>query len=179
MGFKDLFIAKEETNNLEDIDVSQYLNDPELNIGQTMDVDVNVDTGAVVSVEEIYASAGLSNLERSIFKVEEIRKVLPANLPNEAKKVSVIGMMQVSNIALEEVLVDANTRVEALKTVASQFEEETNAIVTECNAQIAQHEAEIERLKSQKLARSKDQEDQEELIAEEIKKVEAIKAFIM
>lgn len=141
--------------------------------------EVDIDTANVVTPEEIYAAAYLTDLSKSIFKVDEIKKVLPASMTEETKKQSVIGMMTVSNITVEEVVSDANARTEALLGTLQKSTNETEAIIADGEEQIKQHEAEIEALRARIEERKKTQEEQNKVINAELEKVNTIKGFIL
>lgn len=143
----------------------------------TPEVDIN--TSDVVMPDDIYAAANLTDLSKSIFKVDEIKKVLPASMTEETKKQSVIGMMQVSNITVEEVVNDANARTEALLGTLQKSTNETEEIIASGELEIKSHEAEIEALKARIEERKKIQEDQNKVINAELEKVNSIKGFIL
>lgn len=134
--------------------------------------------GTTLNAEKIYEISGLTDIEHSIFKVDEIKNVLPANLPTDAKKASVIGMMSVSNITLESVLEDAEKRKAALNTVLTKYHNETVVITEELSAKLVEHEEAINKIKTELINRAADQELQEKIINEELNRINGIVDFI-
>ncbi len=119
--FKKLFI-EDEADAL--ADVQEYLQSqglqstPEV---QVSDIEIKCDASELVSIATIYEENELVDYESSIYKVDQIRNVLPKDLPKEAKKESVLGMMQVTGLSLDIVLADAEIRKNILTTVDEKF----------------------------------------------------------
>jgi len=143
-----------------------------------LDVEVNMNVTKTVSVEEIYKDNELGDLSNSIFKVEEIKVVLPENLPTVSKKSAVIGMMGVSHLKLEDVLADAEKRTSILTAALKKFSDETCNNVIENEEKIVDLESQINELKEKNIERKKYQEDQEIVIEIENKKIQSIVDFI-
>lgn len=132
----------------------------------------------IASIEEIYEKAGISDLSNSVYKVEEIRSVLPSTLSASAKKESVLGMMQVSKITPEEVIEDASKRTAVLKGALDSFTNETIKVVETNTAEIVELENRIDALKDEINNRQLSQEQQEQLINNESVKIDSIIKFI-
>jgi hypothetical protein len=79
-----------------------------LNI-EVPNVSVNIDTKNVLAIEDIYENANLSDKEKSVYKVEEIKNSL-GSLPKDSMKAATLGMMTVVKLTAEEVQVDAANR---------------------------------------------------------------------
>lgn len=152
----------------------------ELSQNSLVSEDINVQTNIenITQPDEIYLQNNLADKSKSIFKIEEIKSVLPETLPNQAKKDSVIGMMKVSNLALEEVLNDAEQRKVILNGTLQKFTDETISMVEGCETEIKELENRINSLREKITSRKKSQEDQEEIINNEIKKIQSIVEFI-
>lgn len=179
-GFlKGLFIEEETTSGgIENIDMSHYrVTDTD----SAPETTLNVDTSELITIEQIYreSQTNLSDMQRSIFKIEEIRNVLPANLPNEAKKASVLGMMGVSGLVLEEVIYDTDMRESELVGVLEKYNSDINTNLVEFEELIASHEAAINDLKQNIVRVTKLKEDQKNIIEAELVKIKAIKDFIL
>lgn len=142
------------------------------------DINVQANTETVTQPDEIYLQNNLADKSKSIFKIEEIKSVLPETLPNQAKKESVLGMMKVSGLTLNEVLDDSNQRKAVLNGVLQKYTDETINIVESCEAEIKDLEGRINSLKEQITGRKKAQESQEEIITNEVNKVDSIVEFI-
>lgn len=176
--FQKLGIVESNEEELNEVDFATLNRDMEMLAGNTPK-EVDIDTSNLVTPEEIYISTNLTDLSKSIFKVDEIKKVLPASMTEETKKQSVIGMMQVSGITVEEVINDADARTEALLGTLESSTSETENIIAEGEHQIEIHEAAIKALKTSIEERKKLQEEQNKIINVELEKVNNIKGFIL
>lgn len=176
--FKKLFI-EDEADAL--ADVQEYLQSqglqstPEV---QVSDIEIKCDASELVSIATIYEENELVDYESSIYKVDQIRNVLPKDLPKEAKKESVLGMMQVTGLSLDIVLADAEIRKNILTTVDEKFNNETNKIIENSTNEIAELEERINTLKSIITERKKTQEQQSEILSNEFDKIDEIIKFI-
>ena len=77
MGLLDLFVEKvpNETVSYDDYPMCEE--------------DINVNTESITHenlISDIYNQSGLSDLSKSIFKIEELINSLPKEMPNETKK---------------------------------------------------------------------------------------------
>ena len=88
MGFKDLFIEHDE---------------PEKNYGGYVPEGIGIDySGDGIHtevpdsdtsnfVDDVYTSNHLDDITKSIFKIEELSSTLPAEMPNDIKRQTVLG----------------------------------------------------------------------------------------
>jgi hypothetical protein len=171
-----LFIETEERDSEEELikqtnEISSIVQ--EVNLPQA-----NINTGVVVHIEDIYNENYLNDKTKSIFKVEEIKSVLPDTLPNETKKASVLGMMSVSGLTLESVLLDAENRIGILNSALQKFTETTVEIINDSQDQINKLEEMINDLKEKITVRKKEQETQEQIINQEKEKINNTVNFI-
>lgn len=142
------------------------------------DFNVTVDTSSVLSADDVFAAAGLSDKEKSIYKVNEIKATLPTTLPKEQLKATTIAMMGVAKLTVEEVNADADKRTEALLQGLEQFTQDTKVMVTTEQEEIAELEARIEMKKQLIASRNSDQEKVEKNITTELDVIKAAKDFI-
>lgn len=174
--FKKLFI-EDDSKDLNDVE--SFLKEYSTNVETTEPVvEVNCDTSDVVQISSIYEGNGMMDFESSIFKIDEIRNVLPNDLTKEAKKESVLGMMKVTGLSLETILLDADKRKKIISVVGDTFAAETKDIIEESNAEIAELEERINNLKAIITERKKAQEQQEEILVQEINRIDEIVNFI-
>lgn len=131
-----------------------------------------------LTVSEVYDKAGISNLDKSIFKVEEFGNNLPDNLPSDVKRQSVIGILTVSGLELEGLFADAEYRINALKEVSTVTTEKSSLVIVEKEQEIADLLNKIDSLKQGVFDRKKSQEIQDELIDKELVKISQILKFI-
>lgn len=175
--FSNLFFQNEED------DVNDVLAEFKSLHGTTIDdntetVDVTVDTSDVVDINTIYTDNNIDNFERSIFKIEQLKSVFPQNMTKEAKKESVLGVLNVTGLPIEEIINDAENRKLILSSVGNSFKEKTESILNESYSEIQQLETRIEELRGIISNREKCQEDQDRLIETEINKIDDIVNFI-
>lgn len=147
MGFKDLFIEKEETEE-EEIDlgtlaagVGEYSAEPEVEVAE-----VNEDSTDIIA--ETYEKNNLTDLGNSIFKVEELSNTLPKEMVTETKRATVASIMQTVGLSVEAAVDDASTRSfilgETLGNLSKKLSEENSeaeAKIEELKKAIAENEA--------------------------------------
>lgn len=135
----------------------------------------------VLNPSDIYAQndMAIESTAKNIFKIAELRDALPANLPTESKKQTVINMMPISGLTIEEVLDDAETRQAILQQTLESNNAYCNSSITESKNQIAQFEAQIEALKVDIQSKEKLIEDNTKVINAEYNKIQSIKDFII
>jgi len=131
-----------------------------------------------LTVLEAYDKVGLSNLDKSIFKVDDFGKHLPDNLPLETKRQSVIGILTASGLELGDLLEDAELRIQTLKGVLVATTDNTNEIITEKESEINDLLFKVDTLKQEIIDRNVAQERQDELVDEELTKINQILKFI-
>lgn len=181
---KDALIEQE--NPQETFDVSEYADLlKQANINKTAPVSYvedNIEISSdVLNPSDIYDNNNMATdiITKNIFKVAELRDALPSNLPTESKKQTVINMMPISGLNIEEVLNDAEIR----QSLLTQALESNNAMckdaIMAAKDQISQREAQIEALKIDIQNKEKLIEDNNKVIGEEIAKIESIKQFIL
>lgn len=161
-----------ESNIEEEIQSMEYEEIENLNIE-------NSQLEGLSSVEDIYTIANMADKSKSIYKVEEIRNILPNTLSNAAKKESVLGMLQVSNITIEDVQEDANLRKNALNTIKDKFTQESISMIENSTIEINELESRVNELKEAIDGRRLLQEKQEELIDNETAKIDSILNFMI
>lgn len=164
----------EEENTYEELS-SLSLNDYDY-AEEIQGVDIKVTN--VSTIEKIYDVGNMSDLSKSVYKIEEIKSVLPNTLPTAAKKESVLGMMQVSGITVEEVIEDANNRSEVLNSVLLNFTNQTVELIEESSNEIKELEDRINELKEGINSRKLEQEQQEKIIKDEFEKINTVIEFI-
>lgn len=131
-----------------------------------------------LTVSEVYEKAGLSNMDRSIFKAEEFGKFIPDNLPSDVKRQSLVGILSTSGLQLDELLEDAEKRIQALKDTAIITSQKSDQDIMEKDAEITNLLNTVDSLKQGILDRKSAQEQQNNFIDEEIEKIERILKFV-
>lgn len=133
----------------------------------------------MMSIDDIYRSSRLTaEAKRSIFIADVFLKTLPENLPVDIKRSSLLSILNVSSINIEELLTDAFQRIDALNTVLENTVNTTDEITKKNEQSIKELEDRIEELKHISEMRRKFQEDQNTLIEYEIQRIINIVDFI-
>ena len=129
-------------------------------------------------ISDVYAQNGLSDLSRSIFKVDELISSLPKEMATDTKRASVLSILGSFGLTSDEVIEDGVKRYDVLKGAK-------NLIDTECVNAIANKEDEIENLKKSieelMIEISQEQEklkSSDESIMAEIAKIETLVKFV-
>ena len=141
-------------------------------------VAAEMDNSDLISIDDIYAENGLSNKDKSIYKVNEIKTALP-DMPTDSKKASVIGMLTVSKIEISEIEDDAKERTDVIIAALNNFTSETQRIVDAAEEQINEKLKEIEDLKNRISNRKQLQEMQSKLCENELDLIASTVKFIV
>lgn len=133
----------------------------------------------MLSIEDIYRNARLSgDTKRSIFIADIFLKTLPENLPVDIKRTSLLNILGVSSISIEELLTDAFQRIDSLNTVLENTVNTTEDIINKNEMSIKELENRIEELRNINEIRRKFQDDQNTTIEYEIQRIINIVDFI-
>jgi glutamine synthetase type III len=176
-NIKKLFVTGEDDqiSDLDKLSIEFGLNNID-----TVEESIQVvsDIKNITTPEQIYITNNLSDLSNSIFRIEDMKKVLPKDLPEKAKRDSVLGIMGISNLTTESIISDANNRIAVLNKTLENFSNETISIIEDSENQISQLEEQINSLKESIINRKKSQEEQEKVIEQEKNKIQSISEFI-
>ena len=147
MGIKDLFIERDDDQE-EEIDLaalSAGLDNLALDSEEESEVEVTTNI-----VTDTYEQCGLSDLTKSIFKVEELSATLPKEMQDSVKRDTVTSIMTSFGLTVDTVVEDAETRTRelnaALNTATAKWTEENDSLKEEIEslkAQIAEREKAI------------------------------------
>ncbi|MDR1100912.1 MAG: hypothetical protein LBL34_00915 [Clostridiales bacterium] len=131
------------------------------------------------SIGDLYKAYGktLSGTD-TIFVVDAFSKSLPDTLSINLKRQSVLNIMKVSNINVEELVADGLSRIDNINNFLTAFKEKTEQVVNSKEAQISQLEQQISVLKREVKERTRLQEKQEAAIDFEIHKIRAALDFV-
>ncbi len=139
MKFKNLFIEEvPDSSPSYDIDYNNY--DEE-----TPDVNTE-DVSQENLIQDIYEKNDLADTSKSIFKIEELINSLPKEMPNETKKTTVLQMLSIFGLTVDEVLSDGDTRYKVINSALNAIAAENNNVINENNANIEQKKLEIQAL---------------------------------
>ena len=129
-------------------------------------------------INSTYSDNDMSDLTRSIFTVEKFLNTLPKELPNDIKKTTVIGILQASNITVNEVCTDASNRINILESVKAKITDENGQQVSECSEKIEQLKAEIDALNNEIYTANNETAHASDLIMKEIDRISTLEKFI-
>ena len=133
----------------------------------------------MLTIDEIYRNAQLdSEVKKTIFMTDVYLKAIPENLPLDIKRETVLNIMKVSNIGLDDLLSDAYKRIDSLNTVLEETVATTQEVFDRNDATIRELEKRIEDLKDVNKNRKKFQEDQNTMIEYEIQKIINLVEFV-
>lgn len=146
MSLKDLFIERVEDDEEESFsyasDSNYHEDDMKVNVPETTQDDLSN------YVQELYASNNLSNFDKSIFKVEELKNSLPSEMPTSTKLQTVLNIMKTVGIAQEEVIEDAHNRNQVLTSAEESIRDDIGNQIADATAQIEDLKLKIEALQS-------------------------------
>ena len=151
---KDFFIKEVEPERPEITDYD-YPDDEDI-----QEESIEVDTSGVTEnnlIGDIYESNGLTNLSKTVFKVEELINSLPKEMPDTTKRDSVLQILNSFGISVDEIESDANNRISIIKA-------SVNKIVSDCNYAIDSNSEAIEQKKVEIQNLEKDNSDLSSII---------------
>ena len=169
MGFLDLFVEKvpEETMVYDDYPLYED--------------DINASTDNVTQenlITDIYNQNGLSDLTKSIFKVEELINSLPKEMPNETKKTTVLSMLSIFGLTVDEVITDGHERCAMVASALSSIINDNNNVITSNSELIEQKKLEIQDLEKDNAERILVIKNTEDKVETELKRVENLIKFV-
>lgn len=142
MGLKNLLFEEVEqtTPEYSELENSEY---------STEDIEANVpytDNGIESIVQESYANNNLSDLTRSIFKVEDVINTLPKEMPSATIKTTVNSTLGVFGLSQEELIADGENRINILESVYEQVKTQLNEDIQTMESNIEQYKLQIANL---------------------------------
>lgn len=150
-----------------------YVDEPVVDFDTT-----GLDLTSVVSTTDIYEKEGIADLTKSIFKVEEIKAVVPPELSTDIKRKTVLGMLSVSGLDIVSLTTDAELRVATLKEAQEMFDNNALTSIATDEAEIARLEGQIDALKQKINTTKKTQEAQNAGINTELNRIGEILKFV-
>ncbi|OQX10460.1 MAG: hypothetical protein BWK76_20635 [Desulfobulbaceae bacterium A2] len=117
-----------------------------------------------LSIGNIYEKFNLeAEPTRNVFLVEKFLKALPANLPADIRRQTIVDLMHASQLNLTKLIQDGNTRIDILQQFARDFSLRADEIIAaqqrqirKLNDMIAQHNRTIEEHQRMKEAQNAD-----------------------
>ncbi|MDF2520250.1 MAG: hypothetical protein K0R84_878 [Clostridia bacterium] len=140
---------------------------------------VEKNTVEKLPIKDVYRKSGLEAKEtNTVYLIESFLKALPANLPSDVKRQSIINLISASHIDIILLLKDGNRRLEVLNKYFEDFSNNVSELISsnekqirKLNERIAYHNRIIEEKKKMK-------EDLKSEIEYEVQKISGIIEFI-
>ena len=143
------------------------------------DIDVNTENVTQENlISDIYNQNDLSDLSKSIFKIEELINSLPKEMPNETKKTTVLSMLSIFGLTVDEVIEDGNDRLSIIQVALDSITDENNTVIDNNNASIEEKKLEIQDLEKDNSDRCLVIKNAEDKIESEVKRIEGLIKFI-
>lgn len=157
---------------------TSYKVDPR--IGDKLDLIIGAfEKNKLQTIEEIYRNSRMeTETKRTIFMIEVFLNAMPANLPQDVKRETVLNILNISGIELDTLLGDAYKRIDSLNTVLEETVNVSKDILERNQNTIHELEKRIQDLNEVNEARHKFQEDQNTMIDYEIQKVINLVEFV-
>lgn len=170
-------VEEEEEVHFEEIEMNPYT------ISQTEDGNIDYDKVVgdtkLMTIDSIYSCKNLpKNMNESVFMIELYSKTLPENLPIEVKRQSVLNILKVGSLDVENLLQDAYNRIDLLNEVMEDVAQKTEEMNETNIEEIAELNRQIEALKDRMAKRAKYQQKQNTSIGYEIQRIINIVEFI-
>ncbi len=176
MGFLDK-IGKALVEEIPTEETEEYQYDEVTLAEETVDVN----TEAVSQdnlIGDIYSQNSLSDLSKSIFKVEELINSLPKEMPNDTKKATVLSILTSFGLTVEEVLADAENRKSIVQSALNVIVNDNENVIAENNANIEQKKKEIQALEKDNADRKTVIKNTEDKIEIELRRISDLATFI-
>lgn len=177
MAKKSLFekLGLVETIQDEDLD----LVDLELEEENITDITVSAENVSQDNlIEDIYKSNNLSDMTRSIFKVEQLINSLPKEMPNDTKKATVLTILSSFNLTVDEILRDGKDREDVIKGVFHEIAGANTRAIEDNNFAIEEKKKEIQELEKDNANRKNVIQNTEDKIEVELKRIADLMKFI-
>lgn len=169
--FKNFFV--------EEVDEEPKVTYDDSYIDEDVDVDVNTDNVTQENlIIDIYNQNDLSDLSKSIFKIEDVINSLPKEMPNETKKGTVLSVLSTFGLTVDEVIADGENRSAIIKSALSSITDENNDVINSNNVSIEQKKLEIQDLEKDNSDRAIVIKNAEEKVETEIKRIDDLIKFI-
>lgn len=153
--------------------------DEELYMEEETVVEVNTDSVSQDNlVVDIYNQNNLSDLSKSIFKVEELINSLPKEMPSDTKKATVLSILGSFGLTVNEVVADGISRKDMLNAALDEITTDNENVIAENNTNIEFKKQEIQKLEKDNADRESVIKNTEDKIKIETKRISDLIVFI-
>lgn len=162
---------------LEEVHEEPFVTDEELYVED--EVEVNTESVSQDNlIEDIYSQNALSDLSKSIFKVEQTVNSLPKEMPNDTKKATVLTILSNFGLTVDEVVEDGRSRQAIIHSALNAIVEENESAIAINKTIIEQKKMEIQELEKDNANRENINKNTEDKIEIELKRISDLVAFI-
>lgn len=166
--FKNFFVEEvQEKLPVEEVDYKY--DEPDVNVEEVSQENL---------IADIYTSNDLSDLSKSIFKVEELINSLPKEMPNETKKATVLSILSSFGLTVDEVISDGENRKAIISSALNAILDENTSVINDNKVNIEQKKLEIQNLEKDNSDRENTIKETEDKIELETKRIEDLIRFI-
>lgn len=145
----------------------------------TPEVAINIEkTAPSTLVQDAYLAQGISDTSKSVYKVEEFINAMPSDMPNKTKQSSVLGILTVSGMNANDIIVDADVRVATLTGALETVVNENKKIVDDANLDIENLKQAIENANHVIADKEGIIKHSENIIAVEVERINKLKEFV-
>lgn len=129
-------------------------------------------------IEDIYNQNALSDLSKSIFKVEQTINSLPKEMPNDTKKATVLTILSNFGLTVDEVVEDGYSRQTIIRSALNTIVEENESAILTNKTIIEQKKMEIQELEKDNANRETVIKNTEDKVELELKRISDLVTFI-
>lgn len=129
-------------------------------------------------VQDAYLAQGVSDISKSVYKVEEFINAMPSDMPNKTKQSSVLGILTVSGMNANDIIADADERVATLTGALGTVVDENKKIVDDANRDIENLKLAIENANHVIADKEGIIKQSENIIAVEVERINKLKEFV-
>lgn len=129
-------------------------------------------------IEDIYNQNALSDLSKSIFKVEQTINSLPKEMPNDTKKATVLTILSNFGLTVDEVVEDGYSRQSIIRGALSTIVDENENTILNNKTIIEQKKMEIQELEKDNANRETVIKNTEDKVELELKRISDLVTFI-
>lgn len=141
--------------------------------------DVNIDgLTETNTVNTVYELNGLNDERESIFAAENFMKTLPVEMPKDAKRASVLGIIAAAGMSVEAVMNDGANRLAILDAALLEKTEYSNQLIALAEEAISKLSAQIESNKTTIYETKAAQAQVDEQIEAECKRIVELMKFL-
>ena len=129
-------------------------------------------------IEDIYNQNALSDLSKSIFKVEQTINSLPKEMPNDTKKATVLTILSNFGLTVDEIVEDGYSRQTIIRSALNTIVEENESAILTNKTIIEQKKMEIQELEKDNANRETIIKNTEDKVELELKRISDLVTFI-